>query len=40
MLPPEIWNRPKRPYRAPIHHQLFPENGRMPWVRDILSPEK
>lgn len=40
LLPPEIWNRPKRPYRAPIHRSFFPEKRPLPWVRDMLSPEK
>lgn len=38
-LPEEIWKRPKRPYRAPIHHSFF--NKFAPnYVRDLLSPEK
>jgi asparagine synthase (glutamine-hydrolysing) len=38
-LPTEIWQRPKRPYRAPIHRSFF--NDRAPdYVRDLLSPEK
>jgi asparagine synthase (glutamine-hydrolysing) len=24
LLPEEIWRRPKRPYRAPIHRSFFP----------------
>ncbi len=38
LLPPEIWNRPKRPYRAPIHHSFFPDGQPLPWVNEILSP--
>jgi len=38
LLPPEIWNRPKRPYRAPIHHSFFPDGQPLPWVHEILSP--
>ncbi|HEY4690051.1 MAG TPA: asparagine synthase (glutamine-hydrolyzing) [Anaerolineae bacterium] len=38
-LPDEIWQRPKRPYRAPIHRSFF--NDRTPdYVREILSPEQ
>jgi asparagine synthase (glutamine-hydrolysing) len=36
LLPEEIWQRPKRPYRAPIHRSFF--NPNMPtWVRELLS---
>lgn len=38
-LPPEIWQRPKRPYRAPIHRSFFNATTE-PYVRDLLSPEK
>ena len=38
LLPPEIWNRPKRPYRAPIHHSFFPDGQPLSWVNEILSP--
>jgi asparagine synthase (glutamine-hydrolysing) len=35
-LPQEIWQRPKRPYRAPIHRSFF--NQATPdYVRDLLS---
>ncbi|HVV72918.1 MAG TPA: asparagine synthase (glutamine-hydrolyzing) [Verrucomicrobiae bacterium] len=38
-LPPQIWQRPKRPYRAPIHRSFF--GGTPPaYVRELLSPEK
>jgi asparagine synthase (glutamine-hydrolysing) len=38
-LPPEIWGRVKRPYRAPIHRSFF--NPRAPaYVRELLSPEQ
>lgn len=37
-LPPEIWQRPKRPYRAPIHRSFF--HDRTPdYVRELLAPE-
>jgi asparagine synthase (glutamine-hydrolysing) len=37
-LPPEIWQRPKRPYRAPIHRSFF--NAAAPeYVRELLSPQ-
>ena len=37
-LPDEIWRRPKRPYRAPIHRSFF--NPETPdYVRELLSPE-
>ena len=39
LLPQEIWRRPKRPYRAPIHRSFF--NDATPdYVRELLSPEK
>lgn len=37
LLPPEIWNRPKRPYRAPIHRSFFPEKRPLPWVHEMFS---
>jgi len=38
-LPPEIWQRVKRPYRAPIHRSFF--NDAAPaYVQDLLSPWK
>lgn len=40
LLPPEIWNRPKRPYRAPIHRSFYPDKRPLPWVKDMLSPAK
>jgi asparagine synthase (glutamine-hydrolysing) len=37
-LPPEIWQRPKRPYRAPIHRCFF--NQATPdYVMELLSKE-
>mgnify|MGYP000216881232 FL=1 len=36
-LPPEIWKRPKRPYRAPIHRSFF-NSVSLDYVRDLLSP--
>jgi asparagine synthase (glutamine-hydrolysing) len=38
-LPQEIWRRPKRPYRAPIHRSFFNEAA-PDYVRELLSPEK
>jgi asparagine synthase (glutamine-hydrolysing) len=38
-LPPEIWQRPKRPYRAPIHRSFFNE-ATPDYVTELLSPEK
>jgi asparagine synthase (glutamine-hydrolysing) len=37
LLPEEIWRRPKRPYRAPIHRSFFHEQT-PPYVRDLLEP--
>lgn len=37
-LPKEIWQRRKRPYRAPIHRSFF--NAAAPdYVRELLAPE-
>jgi asparagine synthase (glutamine-hydrolysing) len=36
-LPEEIWRRPKRPYRAPIHRCFF-NHSTPDYVRDLLSP--
>ena len=38
-LPREIWQRPKRPYRAPIHRSFFNAQTE-DYVRDLLSPEQ
>jgi asparagine synthase (glutamine-hydrolysing) len=38
-LPPEIWQRPKRPYRAPIQRSFFNETA-PDYVGELLSPEK
>lgn len=38
LLPDEIWNRPKRPYRAPIHKSFFVEGRPLDWVAEVLSP--
>lgn len=40
LLPEEIWQRQKRPYRAPIHHSFFPEGRPLAWVAEMLSPQK
>jgi len=38
-LPPEIWKRVKRPYRAPIHRSFFgPKSPE--YVRELLSPKQ
>jgi len=38
-LPEDIWQRPKRPYRAPIHRSFF--NQKAPdYVAEMLSPRK
>lgn len=39
LLPPEIWNRPKRPYRAPIHKSFFPDGRPLAWVAELLAPD-
>jgi asparagine synthase (glutamine-hydrolysing) len=36
LLPAEIWQRPKRPYRAPIHRSFFNES-KQDYVRELLS---
>jgi asparagine synthase (glutamine-hydrolysing) len=36
-LPDEIWRRPKRPYRAPIHNCFFSPQP-PDYVRELLSP--
>lgn len=38
-LPPEIWQRPKRPYRAPIQRSFFSEAS-SGYVHELLSPGK
>ncbi len=38
-LPPDIWQRPKRPYRAPIHRSFF-NDATCEYVRELLSPEQ
>ena len=35
-LPPEIWHRTKRPYRAPIHRSFF-DGAPLDYVRELLS---
>jgi asparagine synthase (glutamine-hydrolysing) len=39
LVPEEIWRRPKRPYRAPIHASLFPEGRPLDYVAQLLSPD-
>jgi asparagine synthase (glutamine-hydrolysing) len=38
LLPPSIWQRPKRPYRAPIHRSFFPNGRPLDWVAELLAP--
>lgn len=38
LVPEEIWNRPKKPYRAPIHRSFFHAHT-PPYVRDLLSEQ-
>ncbi len=38
-LPDEIWQRPKRPFRAPIHRSFF-SGARLDWVEEMLSPQR
>lgn len=37
LLPPEIWQRAKRPYRAPIHRSFFPDGKPLSWVAATLT---
>jgi asparagine synthase (glutamine-hydrolysing) len=36
-LPPEVWRRRKRPYRAPIHRSFFNQGHTPDYVRAMLS---
>jgi asparagine synthase (glutamine-hydrolysing) len=38
LLPPEIWQRRKRPYRAPIHRSFFAADA-PDYVSELLSEE-
>ncbi len=38
LVPEEIWRRPKRPYRAPIHRSFF-NDARLDYVDELLGPE-
>ena len=38
-LPDEIWQRRKRPYRAPIHRSFFGPEGALDYVSELLSSE-
>ena len=38
ILPREVWSRPKRPYRAPIHRSFF-NDATCDYVRELMSPE-
>ncbi len=37
LVPEEIWRRPKRPYRAPIHRSFF-NQARLEYVEELLAP--
>lgn len=37
ILPQEVWQRPKRPYRAPIHRSFFGASA-PDWVNEVLCP--
>ena len=39
LLPPEIWTRRKRPYRAPIQRSFFSAEGTTAYVPDLLSEQ-
>jgi asparagine synthase (glutamine-hydrolysing) len=36
LVPPDIWQRPKQPYRAPIHHSFFNRDA-PDYVQELLS---
>jgi asparagine synthase (glutamine-hydrolysing) len=38
-LPDQVWNRPKRPYRAPIHRSFISQDYTPEYLRTILSTE-
>jgi len=38
-LPQEIWNRRKRPYRAPIHRSFFSQPNAA-YFEELLSPQQ
>jgi asparagine synthase (glutamine-hydrolysing) len=40
LLPEAIWQRQKRPYRAPIHRSFFPDERPLEWVAELLSPKQ
>ena len=37
LLPPQVWQRHKQPYRAPIHSSFFTQS--LDYVEELLSPE-
>ena len=37
LLPPEIWTRRKRPYRAPIQRSFFNSDGTTAYVQELLA---
>jgi asparagine synthase (glutamine-hydrolysing) len=40
LLPPAIVNRVKQPYRAPDSQAFFKEGKALPWVEELLSPQR
>ncbi len=39
LVPTTIWQRPKRPYRAPIHRSFYPDEGVPDYVQELLSED-
>jgi len=39
LLPADVCQRAKRPYRAPIHRSFFLPEGMLPYAEELLSPE-
>ena len=37
MLPKEIWQRRKRPYRAPIHHSFFSNDKTLDYINELFN---
>ncbi len=40
LLPAAVRDRPKRPYRAPIHRSFFPHGQPLDWVTEMISPRQ
>jgi asparagine synthase (glutamine-hydrolysing) len=40
LLPPAIVNRVKQPYRAPDSQAFFQQGKALPWVEELLSPQR